>query len=191
VRHNLAKIKILVKAGANVNTKDVNRLSPLHLSAQDGYKDITEFLLQNGANINVTDSENCTPLHNAVSFERVEIVKLLVEKGADLFIKSRLKSQTPLDIARKNNLFEISEILVKKTLEIREAGEPSNKKFKVELDDCVICCNTRSEIIVFHPCGHAKTCENCAMKIMYVSGFGSKTCPVCREEVASYMKVFV
>ena len=191
VRHDLAKIKILVKAGAKVNTKDINGLSPLHLSAQDGYKDITEFLLQNGANINVTDSENCTPLHNAVSFDRVEIVKHLVEKGADLFIKSRLKSQTPLDIARKNNLFEISEILVKKTLEIREAEEPSSKRFKVELDDCVICCNTRNEIIVFHPCGHAKTCENCAMKIMYVSSFGSKTCPVCREEVASYMKVFV
>ena len=191
VRHDLAKIKILVKAGANVNTKDINGLSPLHLSAQDGYKDITEFLLQNGASINITDSENCTPLHYAVTFERVDSVKFLVEKGADLSIKSRLKSQTPLDIARKNNLLEISEILVKKTLEIREAGEPSNKRFKVELDDCVICCNTRSEIIVFHPCGHAKTCENCAMKIMYVSGFGSKTCPVCREEVASYMKVFV
>ena len=96
-----------------------------------------------------------------------------------------------MDIARRNKLSEISEIIVKKMLEIREAEEPIVKRLKVDLEDCVICCATRNEIIVFNPCGHAKTCENCAMKIMYVSGFGSKTCPVCREEVASYMKVFV
>ena len=71
-----------------------------------------------------------------------------------------------------------------------ENGINPPKAKRIKLDDCVICCTPRDEIFVFHPCGHAKTCESCTLKIMYKSDITSN-CPVCRQKVDTYVKAFV
>ena len=66
-------------------------------------------------------------------------------------------------------------------------GEPEQKKFK--FDDCVICFEPRFEMFVLNPCGHAKTCEVCCMKIIHLPEVNT-TCPVCRQDVDSYTKAY-
>ena len=65
--------------------------------------------------------------------------------------------------------------------------EPDSKRHKFE--DCVICYSPRHEMFVMNPCGHAKTCEICCLKIMYLPQIGT-TCPICSENVTSYVKAF-
>ena len=74
-------------------------------------------------------------------------------------------------------------------IEMKESENPNPKRKKFKLEDCVICTNMRNDIYVLYPCGHAKTCESCSLKILYMSRTGSN-CPVCRQEVKSYVKAF-
>ena len=75
---------------------------------------------------------------------------------------------------------------MEKMIEMKEAEKPTAKRTKLELEDCVVCKKIRNEILVFTPCGHAKTCETCSMKIF----IRSSTCPICRKLLTSYMKAY-
>ena len=112
--------------------------------------------------------------------------RLLVDNEADLTIKDHKTYLTPLEIAKNRNLVECAEILMEKIIEMKEAESPKTKIMKFELEDCVICKRIRNEIFVFTPCGHAKTCETCSMKIF----IRSSTCPICRKLLTSYMKAY-
>ena len=186
--------KFLIRNGASVNLKvkiDNETVTPLHLAILYSWQDIIEHLVTNGADINALDWCNDSPLHYAVQTNNEEAVKLLLKNAADLSIKNG-NNQTALDVAKDKKYQQILEILAKKIIETKEAengkNPPKAKRFK--LDDCVICYTARNDVFVFHPCGHAKTCETCTMKIMYISEIGSN-CPVCRQKVESYVKAFM
>lgn len=57
--------------------------TPLHISASEGYVDVTELLLNCGATVNAVDEAYDLPLHNAVKAEHNGIVKMLLGHGAD------------------------------------------------------------------------------------------------------------
>ena len=187
-------VKFLIDKGAQVQSKvkAIDGLtSPLHITILYEWKDIAELLLQMGVDPNESDQYGNPPLHNAVKIKDMELIELLVNYGADLCIKND-RNQTVLDLAKEKGSNQIVDFLVKKIIEVTEiengVNPPEAKKFKLE--DCVICCTPRDEIFVFHPCGHAKTCKSCTIKILYMSDISSN-CPVCREKVTSYLKVFV
>ncbi|MGL9717885.1 MAG: ankyrin repeat domain-containing protein, partial [Wolbachia sp.] len=68
--------------GADINAKDEEDCTPLHLAAGKGYADIVNFLIEKGADINAKDEEDWTPLHLATKNGHIETVKALLEKGA-------------------------------------------------------------------------------------------------------------
>ncbi|MBF0199261.1 MAG: ankyrin repeat domain-containing protein [Planctomycetes bacterium] len=68
--------------------KDQHKVTPLHLAAAGGHKEICELLLENNADINSRDTIGNTPLHKAIEANSLDSVKLLVEKGADLEAQS-------------------------------------------------------------------------------------------------------
>jgi ankyrin repeat protein len=56
-RNDISKVKALINDNADlVSSKDEKGLTPLHLAAANGYKDIAELLLVNKAEVNSKDN---------------------------------------------------------------------------------------------------------------------------------------
>lgn len=79
---NITKL-LLEKGGADVNDKDVNGRTVLHLAAQEGHCSIVRLLLKHGAELEVVDENGDTPLLLATANNRIGTIKLLLENGAN------------------------------------------------------------------------------------------------------------
>lgn len=75
--------KYLISQGADVETRDLEGRTPLHVSAWQGHTDMVALLLTHGrAEVDACDLENRTALHSASWQGHSDIVKLLLEHGA-------------------------------------------------------------------------------------------------------------
>lgn len=81
---NPDKLKEIIKAGADVNTKDECGCTALSYIAARGNTKMAEFLLETGAYVNTADIFGRTPLHEAVLHGRTEAAYMLIEHGADI-----------------------------------------------------------------------------------------------------------
>lgn len=77
-------VKALLKAGANVNTRNFGNWTPLMIAAGFGKINLIELLLDNGANIEAGDIAGWTPLIWAVRYGNGNVVKLLLDRGANI-----------------------------------------------------------------------------------------------------------
>lgn len=75
--NNSAIGKMLIEAGAEVNSVQQGRISPLHLAAQYGNIDLIILLLENGANVNATTELGATPSDMAAEKGFHEIAEIL------------------------------------------------------------------------------------------------------------------
>ena len=185
-------VKELILHGANVNLKDDIGISPLHWCFIYRYYNLAKSLLDNKADMNLIGrNTNQTLIFELIHNQKVDGVKLLVEHGVDLHQKSQ-DGKSVLEYAKAVGQKEIIQIVVEQLIKNSETKakneEPPAKRSKFD-EDCVICYNPRNGIFVMTPCGHAKTCETCCMKIIYLPESNLK-CPVCRVKVDSYIKAF-
>jgi ankyrin repeat protein len=90
-------LRLLAKAGANVNARDENGNTPLHDPAS---ADFAAELLKLGANVNARNYDGQTPLHRAVEDVSYEVVKLLLSKGAETNAQDK-NGRTPMSLAAK------------------------------------------------------------------------------------------
>jgi uncharacterized protein len=65
--------RMLIAAGAKVNTPDANKITPLLMALTNNQPDTADLLMQNGAEINVSDFWGRTPLWAAVEMRNVEV----------------------------------------------------------------------------------------------------------------------
>jgi ankyrin repeat protein len=77
-----ARVKELLRKGANVNAKSAGGSTPLHYAAFWGYVDVAKLLLDHGADVNARDDRGWTPLHFAAAEGRAGVARLLLERGA-------------------------------------------------------------------------------------------------------------
>lgn len=96
IETNFSLIKSLIEQNKDINEKDLNQNSSLHLACELGSKEIVEFLIQKGANINSENSISLilklfiiykfksTPLHIACCFGHHYLIELFNKKGANL-----------------------------------------------------------------------------------------------------------
>jgi len=73
-----------LEKGADVNAKDTDGQTALHVAVGNKRKDVADLLLSRGADVNAKDGKGYTPLYYAIWNEDLDTVKLLVTKGADV-----------------------------------------------------------------------------------------------------------
>ena len=73
-----AVCRVLIDAGADVNTKNQWQQSPLHYACQKGALDVVKMLVEAGAGVRATDGDGDTCLHLAAKLGHIETVRYLV-----------------------------------------------------------------------------------------------------------------
>jgi len=65
-QRSIESLKLLLKAGGDINAKDSRGLSPLHEAARWGWNDVVRFLVENGADPTAKDNRGNTPVDSAL-----------------------------------------------------------------------------------------------------------------------------
>ena len=74
---NIKAVKQHLADGVDVNAKQQNGFTPLHLAAFTDRMEVVELLIENGANVNAKDNVGGTSLHPAAAAGHKETVELL------------------------------------------------------------------------------------------------------------------
>ncbi|KAJ5071732.1 ankyrin repeat [Anaeramoeba ignava] len=121
--------KYLISKGADINAKNNQEETPLHLVCKyqkQNTFEIIKYLISKGADINAeTVGIKETPLHYVCQYQNkentFEIIKYLISKGADINAERVGIKETPLHYVcqyQKQNTFEIIKYLISKGADI-------------------------------------------------------------------------
>ena len=108
----LQKAKDLVRAGADVNARDEDGLTPLMYFAELGNKDAVKFLIAHGANVNAKEEDGETALMHAAYYGYTDVADLLIKNKADVN-DINVYGETALIIAVENGYSGFVERLLK------------------------------------------------------------------------------
>lgn len=109
---------LLMKSGADINTKNSFGGTALAMAALNGHERMTEFLIKNGAELNVSKG---FPLNGAATNGHKAVVRLLLDNGADVNIRD-VDGTTPLYGAILNHRDEIINMLLEKGADVNVKG---------------------------------------------------------------------
>ncbi|GLT80162.1 hypothetical protein SLA2020_516160 [Shorea laevis] len=79
---DLDGIRELVDSGIDVNFRDIDDRTALHIAACQGLTDVVSLLLQRGALVDSKDRWGSTPLADAICYKHQDVIKLLEKHGA-------------------------------------------------------------------------------------------------------------
>jgi hypothetical protein len=87
-------VKNYIASGKNINIKDKNGVTLLHVAAKRGNFELIKLLIDAGANVNAKDKNGETPILNLSSEEETKeqwfkTFKLFIEKGADVNVQGK------------------------------------------------------------------------------------------------------
>jgi ankyrin repeat protein len=109
---DMTDLRILLKCGIEVDIKNEDGYTPLHVAANHGYKEVTQLLLNNGANVSIVDRDGKTPLISAAENGYVELVQDLVNADAILDVTCK-DGLTPLIYAARYGHVEVCRELLR------------------------------------------------------------------------------
>ncbi|XP_065828038.1 poly [ADP-ribose] polymerase tankyrase-1-like [Oscarella lobularis] len=93
--------EFLIKKNADVNLKNKEMQTPLHVAAEKAHLDSMELLLKNGVKVNAVDSSGQSALHKAAREGLVQVCRVLLANGADASLISN-DGYTPAQMAPEN-----------------------------------------------------------------------------------------
>ena len=107
---HLELVRMVLDAGADIQTESYYYGSALHYAARAGRVDLARELTLRGIRLDRCDIEGCTALHLAACEGHVDMVALLLHHGADARATTEFGS-TALDMAQRNGLIVVAELL--------------------------------------------------------------------------------
>jgi len=121
--NDLAKLKVLIGSGSDVNIKDRHGSTPLMYSAAVGSVDAMKMLLAAGGDAKVKNAFDATALMWCAA--NIDKVRLLVEAGADVSALSK-QGMTPLLVAASNaGSIDVVRLLIAKGAKVKDAEAAS------------------------------------------------------------------
>ena len=106
-----AVCQVLIDAGADIETKDICGLSPLHWACRSGVLDVVKVLLKAGAGVCVTDVEGSTCLFYAAQHGHTETVRYLVGLP-EVDVNHKGERATAVHVAAIANHADVMEVLI-------------------------------------------------------------------------------
>jgi len=111
-------VQLLIEHGADVNVRDGNHSTPLHLASSSWSVEAVQLLIEHGADVHARDGSHSTPLHLVASSSSSweldplkDSLRQLLENGADVDAEDN-KGRTPFQIASSGGLHEIAQLLL-------------------------------------------------------------------------------
>ncbi|KAG1677111.1 Protein phosphatase 1 regulatory subunit 16A [Nymphon striatum] len=101
----LHDLKIIAENGGDLEFKDHQNATPLHVGAANGYLAVVEFLLDHHVSTEVCDKDMWKPIHAAACWGHPNVLEVLVQNGADLNARTK-NGETPYDICEDLELKE-------------------------------------------------------------------------------------
>ena len=83
------KVRLAINFGADLEAKDKDGWTPLHMASERNYIEIAELLIEMGADVEAKDDKGWTPLHRASANNHIETAKLLLNWGVDTWAKCK------------------------------------------------------------------------------------------------------
>ena len=115
MRRDAAKVKLLIKQGADVNAAQGDGMTALHWAATHGDADQARMLIYAGARVDaMTRNGNYTPLHLAAKNGNAAVVKALLDAGASANAKTTSGGASPLHFAAAQGSVDVITALVDK-----------------------------------------------------------------------------
>jgi ankyrin repeat protein len=87
----LAAVQLLVDKGANVNLKNKDGDTALHLAAEQGKTEVVLLLLNSGAEVDPSNTDEYTPLQLCASTGHLECGLTLVQFGASVHARNAVR----------------------------------------------------------------------------------------------------
>jgi hypothetical protein len=126
-------VEFLISEGAEINSLDAAKQTPLHTASGVGNYDVVEVLIQYGAMVNAQDKHGNTPLYKAARRGHLDVVILLLEKGADVNLKN-LGDQSPIFVSVWYNYPEITQVFLKNGADINIRDKKNRNLLSIAQD---------------------------------------------------------
>ena len=73
----------LIKSKIDINLKNNEKKTALHIAVLRGYFDISKLLIENGASLNIRDNEKNLPIHICAAEGHDELLNYILEKNSN------------------------------------------------------------------------------------------------------------
>lgn len=103
---NCAAIACDLLDGAEIDVKDKDMWTPLHIAALNGHEQMVSFFLRMGANPESKNHMGRMPLHVAVSHNQVKVAELFLARGANPFVCTK-DNKYPMDFATSQGMIKL------------------------------------------------------------------------------------